>query len=410
MVLKPLNNILVKPAGPDCNMACPYCFYHGKGHLFPGTGTHRMTETVLETMLRQLMRQPVDMVSIGWQGGEPTLMGLPFFERAVALEEKYGRGKTVGNGFQTNGLLLDQSWARFFRKYQFLIGLSIDGPEAVHDHGRCLPGGGPTWARVTRTARMLLDAGVAVNALAVIHGHSVGFPDEIYAALKSLGLTYMQFIPYIDAEQGDTAGSASFAVSADAYGAFLCRIFDLWRADFVNGVPSTSVRYFESLLHAYAGLPPPECTLHETCGDYVVIEHNGDVYACDFFVEPAWRLGNVLESDLADLLNSPQQQAFGGMKARLPDTCPSCRWFPKCRGGCTRQRPGYGATGARSSLCEAYKAFFNHADAEMTRLIADWKKKQVIKENGQDPRRGPIGRNEPCPCGSGRKYKKCCGR
>jgi uncharacterized protein len=415
MPVKPLNEILVKPAGPDCNMACTYCFYRGKGDVFPmgPAGAHRMGEDVLDAMLRQFLLQgDGPNLSIGWQGGEPTLMGLNFFKKAMALEERYGRGREIGNGFQTNGILLDRSWAQFFRQYRFLIGLSIDGPEPVHDHYRRLAGGGPTWAKVSDSARMLLDAGVQVNALAVITDHSARFPDESYAHLKELGLTYMQFIPCVETGPGDQeslpAGAASLPVTPEAYGAFLCRVFDLWRADFRDGIQRTSVRFFESLLLTYAGFPPPECTLRRDCGSYIVVEHNGDVYSCDFFVEPAWKLGNLLTGSLSGMLRSRRQSEFGKMKADLHASCRECEWLSRCRGGCTRDRLQDARGIQPSRLCGAYRMFFAHADAVLKRLVAEWKRKQAAEVDTKGE--STIARNAPCPCGSGRKYKRCCGK
>ena len=405
MPFKPLNEILVKPAGPDCNMACAYCFYREKENLFPA-GSHRMSEGVLDAVLRQFLQNGDGAgLSIGWQGGEPTLMGLPFFEKAMVLEERYGQGREIGNGLQTNGILINRNWTQFFKQYRFLIGLSIDGPEAVHDRHRRLAGGGPTWARVTDSAKMLLDEGVQVNALAVVTDHSSRLADEIYASLKELGLTYMQFIPCVET---GLPIQESIPVAPEAYGAFLCRIFDLWRADFRQGVQTSSVRFFESLLISYAGFPPPECTLHRECGSYVVVEHNGDVFSCDFFVEPAWKLGNVTTGSLAAMLRSQRQADFGKMKADLNALCRDCKWLSKCRGGCTRDRLREARGPQPSYLCAAYRMFFEHADAELKRLVAEWKRRQAAEVDAKGEI--TIARNAPCPCGSGRKYKRCCGK
>ncbi len=410
MNIKPLTNILVKPAGPDCNMACGYCFYSGKESLFPESGAHRMNDTVLEEMMRQLLGQPWNEVSIGWQGGEPTLMGLPFFRKAVELEKRYGRGKTVGNGLQTNGILLDKEWARFFNEFSFLVGLSIDGPEHVHDHYRRMMGAGPSWERVHGSAKLMLDAGVLVNALTVVNDYSARFPDEIYDFHRGLGLSYMQFIPCVETDPADPARAAGFSVSAEDYGKFLCRIFDRWTGDFIDGAPSTSVRFFESLLFSYAGFAPPECTLCEECGPYVVVEHNGDVYSCDFFVEPEWRLGNIMDGRLADMLNSPRQEEFGRIKSDLPVRCLECRWLSLCRGGCTKDRLRDPRDGRLNHFCTALEMFFGYADGEMRRIVSKWRKKQEALDLTRQSQEGPIGRNDPCPCGSGLKYKKCCGR
>jgi len=406
-----LKSILVKPAGPDCEMDCGYCFYSGKSGLYPETRTHRMNEAVLEGMMHRFMKQPASELSIGWQGGEPTLMGLPFFEKAVEFEKKYGSGKSVGNGLQTNGLIIDRKWANFFREYKFLIGLSIDGPEHVHDRYRRLRGGGATWLRVSAAARLLLDEEVPVNALTVVNDYSARFPDEIYEHHRQLGLDYMQFIPCVETDPGERGRAAPFSVTAEAYGAFLCRIYDRWRADFRNGNPQTSVRFFESLLFSYAGFEPPDCTLCEHCGSYLVVEHNGDVYSCDFFVEPAWLVGNVMRDSLPDLFASDRQREFGRRKAKLPESCLACPWLVYCRGGCPKDRLCDPRDGGVSHFCEAYRMFFEHADADIKRLVAEWRRKNDAEEvRRRAATAGRGGRNDPCPCGSGRKYKRCCGK
>ena len=405
-----LTSILVKPAGPDCVMDCTYCFYLNKSSLHPETDIHRMSEAVLERMMRRFLEQPAPDLSIGWQGGEPSLMGLPFFEKAVAFEEKFGSGKTVSNGIQTNGLLLDRKWARFFKKYKFLVGLSIDGPEHIHDRYRRTRGGGGTWERVSGSARMLLNEGVPVNALTVITDYSVVYPDDIYDHHRQLGLDFMQFIPCVETDPANSNRAAHFSVDADAYGTFLCRIFDRWRADFINGVPGTSVRFFESLLFSYAGFSPPDCTLCETCGSYLVVEHDGDVFSCDFFVEPAWRLGNVMNDRLSDLFRSARQKEFGKRKAQLPLSCKECPWLYLCHAGCPKDRMRDPCDGGISHFCGSYRKFFEHADAELKNITAEWRRKteadKVRRQRIQTER--PVGRNELCPCGSGLKFKKCC--
>ena len=411
MIRRPLANILIKPAGPDCGMACGYCFYSEKGALFPQAGVHRMSEAVLEETVRQLMARPYQEVSLSWQGGEPTLMGTAFYRKAVEFEKRYGQGKTVGNGMQTGGILVDREWARLFRENDFLVGLSIDGPEHVHDRYRRTRAGGPTWARVRDAAALMLDEGVAVNALSVVNEYSVRFPEEIYGFLKEAGLPYMQFIPCVEPDPLDPSRAAPFSVSGEDYGKFLITIFDLWRADFINGMPTTSVRFFESLLFAYAGLPPSECTLMEECGPYLVVEHNGEVYACDFFVEPEWRLGNVMEGNLEEMLNSPAQDRFARQKSALPEPCLECGWLELCRGGCPKDRLRDPRDGGNNHFCVAFKTFLKHADEGFKRIITDWRQREEALERTRlAAREKAIGRNDPCPCGSGLKYKKCCGR
>ncbi len=389
---KNLNSVLIKPAGPDCNMSCPYCFYVGKRRMFPEAGVHRMSEEVLEETIRQVLKRGRRSLSFSWQGGEPTLMGLAFFEKAVRLQMEFGRGHEVGNGLQTNGLLIDRRWADFLREFRFLVGLSLDGPQHVHDRYRRLPDGRGSWSLVVDRARLLLDAGVDVNALTVVNDYSVQFPEEIYQFLKVLGLCHMQFIPCVELDPQDANRSARFSVSPLKYGEFLTRLFDMWLADFVGGQPTAPVRYFDSLFYLYAGLAPPECTLLRECGDYLVVEHSGDVYSCDFFVEPAWRLGQVMEDDLEFLLNSRRQREFGRMKAILLPECQECRWLHLCRGGCTKDRRHNPGNSERNYLCPAYKLFFQHADSRLREMAQEWKR-QKGREHAEK-RREKVGRND----------------
>ncbi len=321
---KPLQSILVKPTSADCNLACEYCFYLEKAELYPLEKQRRMPLDVMEEMVKQVMETGQPSLSFGWQGGEPTLMGLDFFRKAVECQKKYGRqGQSVGNGLQTNGILITDEWCDFFNEYSFLIGLSLDGPQHVHDRYRFTIGGGPSWRKVEDAAKRMLERGVAVNALSVLNDYSAEYPQEIYEYHKSLGFEFLQFIPCVEPDiEGIKA--APFSVTGEQYGRFLCEIFDLWRKDFVDGKPTISVRYFDSLFHLYVNMPPPECTLLEECGCYVVVEHNGDVYSCDFFVQPEWKLGNLMKGNLNDFLNGDQQTRFGCLKKEIPPECVDC--------------------------------------------------------------------------------------
>jgi len=413
---RPLTSVLVKPAGPDCNLSCTYCFYLEKAKLFPHTPGHRMSIPTLEEMVRQVLIYGTAEVSFTWQGGEPTLMGLSFFEEAVEFQKRYGRGHTVGNGLQTNGILLDGEWAKFLADYGFLVGLSLDGPRHVHDHYRTSRNGRGSWATVADKARLLLDADVAVNALSVVTDVAVRFPDEIYDFHKSLGLTHMQFVPCVEPDESAPAGIAAFSAPAVEYGRFLCRVFDRWLEDFRDGRPTTSVRFFDSVFHSYAGLPPPECTLLQECGIYVVVEHNGDVYPCDFYVDSEWRLGNIAEGRLIDMLNSSLQSKFGCRKDALPEECRECPWLRLCRGGCPRNRL-YCSESPLDYFCSSYRVYFEHADETMRNMAKNWKRQQAQEAlQGYETslhatrRLQGTGRNDPCPCGSGLKFKKCCMR
>lgn len=414
---KILRDILIKPAGPDCNLRCEYCFYLSKAQMFKSHQKHRMNEEILEELVRQMMSQTIDSAVFGWQGGEPTLMGLNFFEKAVEFQKKYGKQHAVGNSLQTNGALLDKNWAKFFKRYNFLIGLSLDGPEHVHDHYRKFASGKGSFSKVVDSAKMLLDNGCEVNALSVVNDYSVNFPEESFNFLRELGLNYMQFIPAVEPDAANQNGVASFTVSPEKYGEFLCKIFDLWLDSFVDGVPTTSVRFIESVLFSYVDLTPPECSFMPECGVYLVIEHNGDVYSCDFFVEDQWKLGNIMQNSLTEMLNSRHQQEFGRLKKKLAQDCINCPWLRHCWGGCTKNRRNNPADNNIDYLCPAYKKFFEHADLKLKELATQWKEKQEAKQKEIRAQiqqlimtgKLEVGRNDPCPCGSGKKFKKCCG-
>lgn len=362
-----LSTILVKPAGPDCNLDCEYCFYLRKAALFPEQKVHRMSDAVLAALVRQMLRLGGPTTNFIWQGGEPTLMGLPFFQRAVQLQMQYGRnGQAVANALQTNGLLLDAEWAQFLRAYRFLVGLSIDGPQDVHDRFRVDRGGQPSWERVARAARLLLDAGVAVNALAVVTGPMAHTGRERYRALVDLGFQHLQFIPCVERDPQDPSRPASYSVTGEQYGRFLLDVFDCWRSDLgADGQPKVFVRNFDALLHTYVGMNAPDCTLLRTCGVYLAVEHNGDVYPCDFYVEPSWRLGNVLQDDLQVLFRSAPMETFGAQKRDLPQKCRACKYQRHCYGGCPKDRWDSSRPGL---LCEATLVLLGEVHEEFKRL------------------------------------------
>ena len=414
---KILRDILIKPAGPDCNLRCEYCFYLQKDEMFGAHRKHRMSDEVLDELVSQMMSQTSDVAVFNWQGGEPTLMGLDFFEKVIELQRKYGRGHAVANTIQTNGTLLDEKWAKFLKQYNFLIGLSLDGPEHVHDHYRKTGTDKGTFEKVVNSAKILLDAGCEVNALSVVNNYSVNFPEEIFNFLRDMGLNYMQFIPVIEPHAADPKQVAPFTVPPEKYGEFLCKIFDLWMDSFVDGKPTTSVRFFESVFYTYVDLTPPECSLMPECGVYVVVEHNGDVYSCDFFVDPEWKLGNIMENSLTEMLNSPRQTEFGRMKKKLPNECIKCPWLRHCWGGCTKNRLNNPDNRNLDYLCAAYKIFFPYADERLKKLAEEWRVKQGAEQAAMRQKirqmvaegKLVVGRNDPCPCGSGKKFKKCCG-
>lgn len=370
---KPLNFLLIKPTGPDCNMACEYCFYLEKEELF-GKQKHRMSEDVLEEMVAQAAKQSEGRINFGWQGGEPTLMGLDFFKKAVELQKQYD-DVSFGNSIQTNGLVLDKEWAEFLRDNGFLVGLSIDGEKHVHDKYRKDKAGHGTWEKVRDNAEMLLSNDVQVNSLSVVNDYSVNYPEETYNFLQEMGFKYMQFIPIVESSR-DGEVAAPFSASPEKYGEFLSTIFDLWQADFRNGRPTTSVRIIDAIFHKYVGMEAPECFLKKECGIYTVVEHNGDVYACDFFVDPEWKLGNIMEDNLLEMLNSEKQKKFGQLKLHVPEECKDCKWLEICRGGCTKDRIKDPRDENVSHFCKSYKIFYEHADKEFRRLAQEFKKQQ----------------------------------
>ncbi|MFA4016503.1 MAG: hypothetical protein RUDDFDWM_001613 [Candidatus Fervidibacterota bacterium] len=360
-----LSSVLIKPAGPDCNMRCTYCFYLHKSSLYPDSKLHRMSEHVLRELTAQYMSLDCDIASFCWQGGEPTLMGLDFFERAIKLQRNYMRkGKTVSNTIQTNGLLVDADWARFWHKNNFLVGISLDGPSELHDAYRVDKANRGTFERVMRSVELLREHQVDFNILCVLNDITVRYPETLVSFFLSHDLRFIQFIPCV--EWDDSEGKiASFSVTPEAYGEFLCVAFDIWYND---GRPQFYERFFNDVLAVYAGYEMPTCIMKRYCGDYVVIEHNGDVYACDFFVEPNWKLGNILEKPLSELLKSDLLNRFRKRKRELSSECLSCRWLNICNGGCPKYRLICGDARSKNYFCEAYKRFFAHSHRRYLRL------------------------------------------
>ena len=375
--------LLIKPAGADCNLRCAYCFYLRTSRMYGAPGPHRMNDDVLSEMIRQSLQLRRTNTLFSWQGGEPSLMGLDFYRRAAAYMKKFGAGgQTVGNAFQTNGLLLDEEWAHFFREHSFLVGISMDGPQALHDHYR----GEGTHRKVMSAAKMLAERGVDVNILSVVSDRSR--PRDVYDFLLARGFKFLQFIPAV--EMDEHREPASYNVSPASYGTFLCELFDRWLE---HGYPEVNVRLFTDLVLRLRGERGAMCTFGSSCDGYLVVEHDGNVYPCDFFVSDEWRLGSLLDTSLLQLAASEKRRRFAAAKQAIPDECASCRWISLCRGGCLKDRlPRNSGMNARSVLCEAYRTFFDHA---VPRL--------------RDAVRGRVGRNDPCPCGSGKKFKQCCG-
>jgi uncharacterized protein len=370
-----LTGILVKPASADCNLRCRYCFYLATRELYP-EGRRRMTGEVLEALIRSAMVGGAGVVSFCWQGGEPTLMGRVFFERALELQRRFTRpGQTAANSLQTNGLLLDDDFCRFLAQHRFLVGLSIDGTKDLHDHYRLGTKGRPSYERVRASLERLLAHGVDTNALIMVTDQTADRVEEIWRTLVALGLHHLQFIPCLELDPADPSRLAEYSVDPKIYGQVLCQLFDLWVGDFSGGVPATFVRWFEALLFGYVGQPVPLCELRPTCGTELVVEHNGDVYSCDFFVAPEHRLGNVMRQDLLKMLGSEPQRCFGASKAQIHRDCRDCPWLSRCFGGCLKDRACDLSGQGRNPFCAAYRRFFEHADPTLKRLANDWQRR-----------------------------------
>ena len=369
---KPLQTIVIKPAGPDCNLDCTYCFYLDKNKLYPESSVHKMNDKILEELISQAMKQSGTNINFLWQGGEPALSGIEFYKKVIALEKKYGFGKVVGNGFQTNGTLVNEEWADFLKENNFLVGLSLDGPKHIHDKYRIYNNGKGSWEKVHKIAQMLIKKGVELNAMVSLTDYSAHFPGELYLFYKNLGISWMQFIPVVEKDKNNPAQAASFSLKPKQFTEFLIEIFKLWYQDLSEGRQSY-VRYFDNLFYRFVDLPSPECTLEPSCGSYVLVEHNGDVYACDYFVEPKWKLGNIMENKLIDMLNSAKQEKFGKIKENLSLICHVCEWLSFCYGGCPKDRIRDPRDKGQNHFCDSLKHFISFTEPYFRELAAQWK-------------------------------------
>ncbi len=403
--------VFVKPIGPVCNLECAYCYYLEKRDLYPGEKSFRLEESLLERYIAQhLEASPTPSVLFSWHGGEPTLLGLDYFERILELQEKHRRpGQEVLNGIQTNGTLLDESWCRFLAEHRFYVGLSLDGPEELHDGYRLAKGGKPSFARVVEAVRLLRRHDVHCDVLCVLHEANVRRPLDVYRFFKTLGVQHLVFLPLVmKAESGVTPES----VAPEAFGEFLCAVFDEWVR---NDIQRIYVQMLEEATRPARGMEHSLCVLRKTCGELPILEHNGDFYSCDHFVDPAHRLGNLREQTLLEALDGDAQQRFGRMKwETLPRRCRSCKVLEYCNGGCPKDRIAVGRDGEMHNyLCAGLQRFFTHVRPTMKRLAAHLKTGQPVEAfmamlRSEAPGVPVIGRNDPCPCGSGLKYKRCC--
>ncbi|MFB3168678.1 anaerobic sulfatase maturase [Neobacillus sp. 179-C4.2 HS] len=383
-------HILAKPSGPICNLDCHYCFYTEKEAFFTGTSKFRMSEEIIEVFISQYIKsQDVDEIPFVWQGGEPTLMGLEFYKRVIELQKKYGTGKRITNSLQTNGTLLTEEWCKFLADHNFLVGLSLDGPESIHDRYRVDRGGKPTFHKVLNALHLLKKYNVSFNVLVCVTKNSSMHPLEIYNFFKKEGVEFIQFIPIVERlpdteaiklglrhatppsviqEEGQKAVS-DWTVDSEEYGDFLIAIFDEWvRKD----VGKIHVMNFEHALTSWLGLPATTCFFAETCGRAGIVEHNGDVYSCDHFMYPEYKLGNIFDDAFNEMIDSNKQRAFGeNKKSSLPKYCQSCEVRFACNGECPKQRflltpdgePGL------NYLCAGYKKYFHHIHKYMKVMV-----------------------------------------
>jgi uncharacterized protein len=382
--------LMAKPAGPACNLRCTYCFYLEKKALFPKSDRCRMSDEVLEAYIRKISLANVGSPSgaiFAWQGGEPTLMGLDFFQKALALEKKYSRAKSFSNTLQTNGTLLDDRWCEFLAKNNFLVGLSLDGPAWLHDLYRIDAKGRPTHAAVMRALLLFQKHGVEYNILACIAKETAKHPLQVYDFFREAGVKFIQFLPIVERLPGHAArrvglrlsppaeldanespALAPWAVEPEALGDFYIGIFDEWvRRD----VGRIFVMNFEWMLHSYLGGEGPVCTLSKRCGASCILEHNGDIYSCDHFVYPEFRIGNILVDDVKMLVGSEKQMAWECRKENtLSADCRECEEFFICRGGCPKHRFAdslHGGPGL-NYLCPGYNKFYRHAKKYLAAL------------------------------------------
>ena len=378
-------HILAKPAGPICNMNCSYCFYLEKGILYPGEKSFKIPPEVLDRFIYQYINsQDSPVVNFAWQGGEPALMGVDFFRKVVKLQKKYANGKSIGNAFQTNGVLLNEEWCSFFTENNFLIGLSLDGPAEIHNSYRVFGSGRPTFDKVMNGLELLKKYRVEFNTLTCVHHNNAGSGREVYNFLKKAGSRYMQFIPVAErhsAEQDSgllnlltpddykDAAVTSWSVEPEEYGTFMTDVFEEWIEEDVGKI---FVQLFDVTLANWYGVPSGLCVFSETCGKSLALEHNGDLYSCDHYVFPEYNLGNMMDTPLRELVDSAFQTHFGEAKrSKLPKYCRECNFYFACYGGCLKHRFTKTPAGdyGLNYFCRGYKKFFGHVASYMEFMV-----------------------------------------
>lgn len=385
---KPLY-VMLKPAGAHCNLACKYCYYLEKNKLYPTAQRHLMSDEMLEQFTREYIEaQTMNQVLFTWHGGEPLLRSIDFYRKALSLQQKYAGGRRIDNVIQTNGTLLTDEWCEFFAQNHWLVGISIDGPQPDHDHYRLTAAGKPSWQKVMQGIKLLKKHGVEWNAMAVVNAYNVNHPLEFYRFFKENGCQFLQFTPIVERqtrhEDGRTLASladkdkislSEASVAPEQWGYFLCAIFDEWvRKD----VGKIFVEIFDCTLANWMGISPGICAYSKECGHAGVMEHNGDVYSCDHFVFPEYKLGNIRDHSLIDMLYGEQQQEFSRLKhSSLPRQCKECDMEFACHGECPKNRfmkDKYGDSGL-NYLCPGYYHYYQHVAPYM-----DYMKQELMSQ------------------------------
>ena len=385
---KPLY-VMLKPAGAHCNLACKYCYYLEKNNLYQNTPRHLMSDEMLEQFTREYIEaQTMPQVLFTWHGGEPLMRSIDFYKKALALQKKYAHGKQIDNVIQTNGTLLTDEWCEFFSQNHWLVGISIDGPQKYHDHYRVTPAGKPSWEKVMQGIQLLKKHRVEWNAMAVVNAYNAEHPLEFYHFFRDNGCQYLQFTPIVERltehEDGRTLASLAddreipltdASVTPQQWGNFLCTIFDDWVR---HDVGKTFVEIFDCTLANWMGVLPGICAYSKECGHAGVMEHNGDVYSCDHFVFPEYKLGNIREQSLIDMLYGEKQQAFSRLKhTSLPRQCKECDMEFACHGECPKNRfekDKYGEQGL-NYLCQGYYQYYTHVAPYM-----DFMKRELLAQ------------------------------
>lgn len=355
--MKPFS-LLIKPASADCNMNCHYCFYLKKSSLYPQEKVHRMTEETLDKLISSYMETSQHCYTFGWQGGEPTLMGMDFFKKVVELQKRYGKAKSlVSNGLQTNGTLIDNDFARFLSRYRFLVGISLDGPQYMHNHYRKTIKGKGTFNNVMDTIDILKENDVEFNILVLVNDINVKKAKEIYEFLVYNNIYYHQYIPCVEF---DSNGNLKpYSINGEQWGNFLIELFNLW---YPGDIHRISIRLFDSILSYLVRGKSTICHMENDCRQYLVVEYNGDIYPCDFFVRNDLRLGNINTDSWEDLLNSASYSEFGKAKSGFSFICKSCQYLDFCYGDCLKHRNFTTNNASKlSSLCSGWKMFYQHS-------------------------------------------------